>query len=216
MTQAEVIQRRTEQQAVIAEELKQDGFTEEKASISTVKANIDAIGTSLPFAILFLFLFWIITGISGQEFINYIKDLFDETRLFGLPVVLVGFASIPVHEGLHGLGWHLFCGKKWNSIEFGIMKELLTPYCYCGEPLKLSQYYLGLLLPFLTLGVIPSVLGLITGSVFLIVTGVYNIFLAGGDTTIACILVKYIRVNSEKSVKILDHPSECGCRIFLK
>lgn len=211
MTQAEVIQKRTEQQTVIAEKLKQDGFTEESASISVIKANIGAIGTSLPFVLLFLFLFWMMTGISGQELID---SLFRAKMLFGLPVLLMMFVSVPVHEGLHGLGWHLFCGNGWKSIEFGIMKELLTPYCYCGEPLKLNQYYLGLLFPFLILGLIPSVLGLVTGSVFLIVTGVYNIFLAGGDTTIACVLLKYIKNKSDK--KILDHPSECGCTVFLK
>lgn len=216
MTSEEIIRRRTEQQAVISGQLQQDGFTEETVTISMLKANLCAFVTVLPFVIVFLVLFFVITGTSGQEFWDGLIDLYSKEMLFGLPLFLMLFLSVPIHEGLHGLGWRLSCQHKWSNIEFGIMKEMLTPYCYCGEAVKLHQYYLGLLLPFLVLGVVISVLGIITGNLFVLLTGLYNLFIAGGDTTIACMLLKYIPVSSRKTIRILDHPSACGCRVFLK
>ena len=122
--------------------------------------------------------------------------------------------GIPVHEFLHGFGLHFSCQKKWKSIQFGVIWESFTPYCYCGEAISLGKYYLGLLMPCTVLGILTALIGAVFGSVFWLIVGLSNILFAGGDLTIACILFRYLRNKSEK--KILDHPSECGCTAFLK
>mgnify|MGYP001071535008 FL=1 len=62
----------------------------------------------------------------------------------------------------------------------------------------------------LFLGIIPSVIAIVAGNLFLLAIGLINILMAGGDFTIAFLLLKYIG----KKVKIIDHPIECGCVIF--
>ena len=120
--------------------------------------------------------------------------------------------SIPVHEGLHGLGWVGGCKNGWKSIRFGVMWSSLTPYCNCKEVLSVGRYYTGLLMPVTVLGLLPAAAAVITGSAALLAFGLVNILLAGGDLAIGLIIRKYIG----KPALLLDHPSECGCLAFLK
>jgi len=210
MKRSEILQKRKEHHQEICEALTDQDYTPEDATVSVVKANVMAFVTTIPFLIVLIPIFMLLHSgeAKGQEFMQVFTFPRSLWMLAGM------FLSVPIHEFLHGFGWHFFCQNQWKSIQFGVMWEVLTPYCYCGEALNLSQYYIGLLMPCMILGVVISLIGIITGSMFWFVTGIYNIILAGGDLTIGCILFKYIRNKSEK--KILDHPSECGCTAFLK
>src|SRR5690606_9207687 len=66
------------------------------------------------------------------------------TGLLFLVVVIVG---VVVHELIHGITWAIFAKNGLRSIKFGILKEMLTPYCHCQEPLKLKPYLLGAMMP---------------------------------------------------------------------
>ncbi|MDE5737127.1 MAG: DUF3267 domain-containing protein [Oscillospiraceae bacterium] len=210
MTQKEVMQNRQKHYQEVCENLAKNKYTPENATVSILKANILALVIALPFMILFIGLFLIL-----HSEINDIKELFEIFKSSKCLVIIIAMIiSIPVHEFLHGLGWHLFCQKSWNSIQFGVMWESITPYCYCSEAVSLGQYYIGLLSPFIVLGIVISIIAICIGSISWLIIGLYNILLAGGDLTIACILLKYIKNKANK--KILDHPSECGCVVFLK
>lgn len=183
----------------LAEEMSDEGYTQESAVISVLKANVMTFVTAIPLMAVFVLLFRMLHH-------NAVIDL-------SLWIPIAVLASVPVHELLHGLGWFPFCKKNWKqSIHFGVMWSSLTPYCHCSEPLSVGHYYSGLLMPFMVLGVLPSAVALVTGSGFLLSCGILGILLAGGDLTIACVLMKYIG----KTAKVLDHPSECGCAVFKK
>jgi hypothetical protein len=197
----DIVRQRNENYSNIREKLIAENYEEKICTISIPKANIMAFLTAGPFAALFIVLF---------AFFAPEKDWSGFLQFFLVLAVCV--VSIAVHELLHGAGWVLFCKNKHKSINFGVMWKYLTPYCHCSEPLTVAQYYVGLLMPFLILGIIPSAISVFTGNVVLLFYGTLFILCAGGDTTVGFIMTKFIG----KNAVILDHPSECGFVAFVK
>jgi hypothetical protein len=180
------------------------GYTQHKAIISVKKANILAIFVSAPFLFLALLFFYLSQGELNFTF----GTNFGGTFLF----FILSFASIFIHEFLHGFGWSLYCNYRWKSIEFGVIWKYLTPYCHCKELLPTMQYLSGGLLPFMVLGVLLNQLSVWTGSYLLLALSLFNILAAGGDLAIALMLISYRKANT----RILDHPTECGFVAFVK
>ena len=196
---------RMEEYTQLREKLTAEGYTEHKAVISILKANVVGCAIALPLIILFSLLFVIL----ALEKDTTIFDSIVRNEMFLFLTIIV---SIPIHELLHGAGWILFCKDGRKSINFGFMWKSLTPYCHCSEALRLAHYYIGLIAPFFFLGIIPCVVSLFNGSVFLLLFGFFGIIGAGGDLAIGCTIFKYIG----KNALLLDHPSECGCAVFTK
>ena len=78
------------------------------------------------------------------------------------------------------------------------------------KPLTFGKYLLGGLMPFLVLGLGLFLVALFAKNEMLLLCSLYNILCAGGDTTIACILLKH------RHAVIIDHPTECGFWAFEK
>ena len=197
------MQERLENTRRLSEQLATEGYVEKPAVISIVKANIMAFVTAGPIALAFGIAFWLM---------NRDVELWRAFGKYSLWYCLLLILTTVIHEGLHGLGWVTFCKEKWKSIRFGVMWDSLTPYCHCKEALSVWQYYIGLFLPLLVLGIGISTASLLTHNALLMFVGVTNIVMAGGDTTIAWLLTRFIG----KKAKILDHPNQCGCMAFVK
>lgn len=180
------------------------GYVEKQEIISVVKANVMAFATAGPFAVVCI-LIWIFK-MHRQEGIFNIRDL-----IWAWILCLI---CILIHELLHGVGWVLWTKKGWKSIYLGVMWDSLTPYCHCKEPLKPKQYLIGGLFPFFILGIGVFFAALFTGNGVLFFLSLINILSAGGDTTIACMELKYLKKNEE--CYILDHPTDCGFVAFVK
>jgi hypothetical protein len=191
---------RTENFNIIRAQLESQGYHAEKCTISILKANIMAFVTAGPVAALCCVVFFLAKQ-SGEVKFSILGSLL----LYAIMV-----ASVFVHEFLHGLTWNFYCKNGWKSIHLGVMWKKLTPYCCCMESLSVRQYILGGLMPFLVLGLGMFVVSLITNSIFWLVLSVFNIIAAGGDTTIALMLLKH------KNAFIIDHPTECGFWAFSK
>lgn len=177
-----------------------EGYTEHSGVISVLKANVMAFVTAGPFALAAVLLY---AARWGGACIRLFLDIRQLLVFLGLLLL-----SIPVHELIHGLTWLCCCKNGWRSIHFGVMWEMLTPYCHCMEPMRFGGYICGGLMPFFLLGVCVSAAAIISGSVLLLVLGAFNILAAGGDTTIALMLLRY------RDALILDHPTECGFVAF--
>lgn len=171
--------------------------------ISIKKANLMAFVTAGPFAVLGILL-WIVL----KDKVNFSWEFSDLLKYF----ILFGI-SIFFHECLHGLGWMLFTKGGWKSIHLGVMKELLTPYCHCKEPLKPKQYLIGVLAPFMVLGILMYILAFILNSGLILALSLSSMIAAGGDTTIAIMELKYL---NQKDCCILDHPTDCGFVVLKK
>jgi hypothetical protein len=181
-------------------EMQKEGYAASLGIISLTKANILALATAGPIAALCLALY----------LLRWNTIIFDFGWLSYGAFLAVFVICIAAHELLHGITWHFFCENKWKSIHFGILRSSLTPYCNCKEPLGMKYYLAGTLMPFFMLGVVMFIVSYMIGNAFLMLISLTNMLGAGGDTTIALMLMKY------KSAVILDHPTECGFMAFTK
>ena len=179
--------------------LERQGYHRHVETIGIIKANICAILWVLPFAAIFIGLYHLLGCKPGAAF----------DSLIGLTAfVLVILALIFVHEGLHGVTFAFFAPHHFQSIEFGIIWKYLTPYCSCTEPVSRPAYVLSAFMPCLVLGILPCVISLITGSIFLLVVGLFMISGAGGDLTIIAKVLAF-RTHKKEAV-FMDHPTGIG------
>lgn len=125
--------------------------------------------------------------------------------------VLLFIAGIVVHELIHGFFFGLFAKNGFKSIRFGVMWQMLTPYCHCKEPLKIKHYFLGALMPALLLGIIPAMISLFNGSGMMLLFGILFTGAAAGDFMIVWVLRK-----EYPETYVQDHPSEVGCFVYKK
>jgi hypothetical protein len=126
-----------------------------------------------------------------------------------LPVVIALLAaSILAHESLHALGFLLFGGVPRSSVRLGFQRRTLTPFASCQAPVTAGAYRKAALLPAAVLGIVPSIIGAVTGSAALTLWGWVMLGLAGGDLA-AVWAIRRVPGGS----RVLDHPSRVGCQI---
>ena len=90
----------------------------------------------------------------------------------------------------------------------------LTPYCTCASPLPKWSYIMGAMTPLFVLGVVPYMIGLFSGNLYVLFMAVVMILGAGGDIML---VIRLLRFRSESSeVLVYDHPTEAGSVVFEK
>ena len=94
------------------------------------------------------------------------------------------------------------------------MKQYLTPYCTCTVPLDKGPYIFGALMPLIILGIVPMIIGIVTGSIFVLSVGILMTDAAAGDILIVWKLLRY--KSTAKHVVYMDHPTQAGGVIFEK
>ncbi|GCF93725.1 hypothetical protein NRIC_16160 [Enterococcus florum] len=132
---------------------------------------------------------------------------------FSLAISPVGFiiglfATVIIHELLHGLAWSRFCEDGFSDVRFGINQGM--PYCHCTQPLEKKHYLIGALTPVFVLGTLLFAASLIFPNSTLFALTMINILLAGGDMIIAG------RVLRLSEAAIIDHPNLPGFVAFTK
>ncbi len=180
------------------------GYRRVELTVSIVKANIFAVVLLIPL---------LIAG-GGLFFLRNHSMSGGLGKMNPLLFAALFFAMIVVHELIHGLSWSLFAENRWKDIEFGFMKQYLTPYCTCGVPLKKGAYIFGALMPLVLLGILPMIAGILADNPGLLLLGVILADAAAGDILIVW---KILRYRSEAgTVVYIDHPTQAGGVIFEK
>lgn len=190
----------------LLEEKKSEGYKVNELTMGVVYANIMAIVSTAPILILFIVLFVL-------AYIN--ADPKPELNVIGMMLLCVAFViAVVVHELIHGLCWGLGASKRFKSIEFGVIWNMLTPYCTCLEPLTKAQYIIGSAMPGIVLGIIPMVISLFTLDASLLCFGLMLTMGAGGDLMV---IIKILRYKSKgKETIFLDHPYKIGLMVLEK
>jgi hypothetical protein len=181
-------------------------MTDEKKrdlSVSMMDANYYTLLLALPI----IFIFGVIySGFWGFESIlNDFLSLLTNPFLF----LICTIAGIFIHEYLHKVGWMTFGKLPSKAIEFGFQLKTLTPYAHALQPMEINAYRWGAVLPFIVLGVIPSIAGIIMGNSIMLLYGVIFIFAAGGD-----LLILWITRFLQAGTRIEDHPTRAGCFVL--
>ncbi len=202
LTEAE-LQRKQAFEA-LADEMQQNGYRRTDLTISIVKANLFAIVLLIPVLII---------GFGGFTVANrQIRHGFTPGTFPLLSLLLA--ILIVVHELIHGISWAAFTEHHFGDIEFGFMKQYLTPYCACKAPLSRGQYITGALMPLLILGIIPLIAGIAAGSLPFLLIGIVMTDAAAGDIMIGWNILRY--ESSAATVVYIDHPTQGGGVIFEK
>ena len=191
----------------LSAKMTEQGYRRTELTVSIVKANIFAVVLLIPLLVIGFGLLLLVNrdGLGG----------FDEAARQPaslLLFVLIFIVLIVVHEGIHGVSWAVFTERHFRDIEFGFMKQYLTPYCTCGVPLSRGQYIFGALMPFLLLGVLPMAAGILLGSVSVLIMGIIMADSAAGDLMIVRNILRYKSDAAE--VVYIDHPTQAGGVIF--
>lgn len=184
--------------------LQQQGYKMNSLTVGIVKANLFVLLLAIPVVAVSVLLF---------VWMNPAENL-RPSPLESVIFIVLFVALVVLHEFIHGLTWSMFSEHHFKDIEFGFMKEYLTPYCTCLVPLSKGHYILGALMPCVVLGVIPLVLGIVLGSSPLFWTGIVMTLSAGGDILIVVKLLSYKRQEGSKDFLIYDHPTQAGSVIF--
>ena len=168
-----------------------------------VEANVYALVAVLPFIVPFFSLYIYIWG--WRNILNIYNLHFRDFILYAIAIVV----GIILHEMIHGLSWQFFGNKRSNTIKYGIDSKTLSPYAHCQEPMKIKPYRLGVIMPGVLLGFLPTILGTIIGNSLIFVFGLFFILAAGGDIFILWLLRK---VTPGSLVE--DHPMRAGCYVI--
>lgn len=188
------------------ERLIREGYRKTNLTIGIVKANIIVLLLAIPVIAIGVLLFTLKNPMS----------LLRPTPQGSILFVVLFVVLIVVHELIHGITWSVFAENHFKDIDFGFMKELLTPYCTCSTPLRKSHYIMGALMPCIVLGIIPAAIGILLGSSLLFWTGIVMTLSAGGDIMIVCKVLAFKKQPESKEILIYDHPTQAGSVIFEK
>ena len=140
LTEAE--KRRMEKFEAMSESMIAQGYRKVELTVSVVFANVFSVILFIP-----------VFGLSLWIFFSRNPDTeFHAWSATGI-ILLISFVVLTVvHELIHGLSWSIFTRHHWQDIEFGFMKQYMTPYCTCGTPLGKGPYIAGALMPLIVRG----------------------------------------------------------------
>ena len=182
-------------------DLKSSGYREKDVTISSGKAMVLGVVYALPFIIIVGLLYRFI--LIERAYLLKISGL-----SFYIMLGAIIVASVVIHELLHGIGWAISSGKGWKVVRFNI--NAMMPSCACKTALKKKAYLIGVLAPFVVLGLGSILFVFIYPGTISLLTMMVNYTAAGADVLIAVNLLK------EKDVLIADHPTEAGYMAFYK
>ena len=182
-------------------QMRQQGYRRVDLVVDVVQANVMAVVVMLPFLVAAAVLFFALNPV-GEVYIP----------LSGMALWLLAFLVLVVlHEAIHGLTWGLMAPHGFKAIAFGVIWQMLTPYCTCNDGLKRWQYLLGGLMPTLILGFGLAGLATAQGSLWLFSLAEVMILGGGGDFLV---VFKMLRHPQKDGAVYYDHPYECGLVVF--
>ncbi len=182
-------------------QMRQQGYRRVDLVVDVVQANVMAVVVMLPFLAAAAVLFFALNPV-GEVYIP----------LSGMALWLLAFLVLVVlHEAIHGLTWGLMAPHGFKAIAFGVIWQMLTPYCTCNDGLKRWQYLLGGLMPTLILGFGLAGLATAQGSLWLFSLAEVMILGGGGDFLV---VFKMLRHPQKDGAVYYDHPYECGLVVF--
>lgn len=188
------------------ERLSEEGYKKTDLTISIVKGNLFVFLLAIPVVAIGMLLF------AWKNPISLLSPTPQRSLLF----IVLFIVLIVAHELIHGLTWSLYAEHHFKDIEFGFMKEYLTPYCTCTTPLMKSHYIMGTLMPCIILGILPTAIGILLGSSLFFWIGIIMILSAGGDIMIVWKVLAFKKQDESEVVLIYDHPTQAGSVIFEK
>lgn len=178
-------------------ELNLKGYRRENKLIDMKKANIVGSAYMVIVFIITIVLHRILWGSS-------------ET-IFSLQALILGIVLIFVHEVCHCIGYLRGDNVSFKDVKMGFNIKQVMPYAHCKKVLDVNKYRFAVMLPTFVTGVLPLLIGLCLGEMYLTVAGSFLIASGIGDLMIWWT----IRSCLDEDL-IYDHPTEAGCIVYVK
>lgn len=182
-----------------------------KLTIDLKTANIFSLFLMIPIALFYgLPYYWLWHSSSVfNDFKEFLTRLDSHFPGFIVMLVVLVIFGIIAHEIIHGITWAKYAEHGFKSIKFGVLWQMLTPYCHCKEPMMIKHYILGALMPTIILGILPAFVGVITGNLGLMIFAGLMTLAGSGD-----FMIVYTLRNENSNSWVQDHPSEAGCYVY--
>ena len=177
---------------------------EKDLTISPLKANLYVTPLGLALAGVMLLSYALIWGAASAFDLSWLLARSINLLLTLLALVVAGL----LHELLHAIGWTFFGRQPWSAIHFGMFWLALTPYTHLKVPIDVDAYRAGGILPVLVTGVLPYLIGLVSGSSPWLWLGILMSIAACGD-----LLSLWLLRRLPAGTMVQDHPSRVGCTV---
>jgi len=125
------------------------------------------------------------------------------------PLLLSLIVLVVIHEALHAYAIRIFAKVEWRNIKFGVMWQVLTPYCHCSVPISVRAYRRVALLPLWVTGPASVAALLAFPSDSLGILAGIAIAACGGDVWVAAKLKRFA-----EDLLVKDSTSEIGCDVL--
>lgn len=123
-------------------------------------------------SIVLLIVFTFLTIILGVDF-TFFGNAWKVTLLFLIPYLIL-------HEILHGISYVLN-GADYQNITFGAHIEKGILCCLCKQNVSRKSILISLITPFIWLGMVTYIVGMITNNLVIILLSIFNISGCSGD-----------------------------------
>lgn len=107
-----------------------------------------------------------------------------ETNFGLLPSVLIFIAGVIIHELIHAIFFAFYAQNGFKSIKIGAVLKKGYAYCDCREIMHSNQFIVGLIMPMIILGIVPSIISIFIGSTGLLIFGIIFTGAGSGDILI--------------------------------
>jgi hypothetical protein len=123
-------------------------------SVSVAEANVYSLFLVFP-------LVAILAGIYGAVW-GYDLYAAANMSLWSYLLFMVSLAlGMVAHELIHGVSWTLVGRMPLSTVELGLQWRTLTPYAHCKGSLSIQAYRIGMVMPGVLLGLLPSIVGIV-------------------------------------------------------
>lgn len=185
----------------------------------SIKISLDEIQkwsakSSFSLSVLTLLPFLYMWGYSDSiTILGNIHESFFQWLVTFLAVILLFILSITIggilHELIHAVFFAPFLPTKFKGLKFGYMKDKMALYVHLKEPISITGFRLGTVMPGIVLGIIPIISGIMYGYLSVLLFGLFLTIAAVGDFLL---LSKTLHVKS--GYKIKDNPDDIGVDII--
>ena len=179
--------------------------TKKDLSVSASQATLLSFGFGIPPACILIGLYFIRWRVALNIDSNR-PELFFYFFIGFVAALVLGSV---IHELIHALTWVVFGHMTLKSVKFGFQWKTFTPYAHCPEAMEVGAYLLGVSMPLVLLGIMPSLIGISIGNGWLMSFGFLFTLAAGGD-----LVVLWLIRGVKRGQLVQDHPTQVGCYLI--
>jgi hypothetical protein len=96
---------------------------------------------------------------------------------------------------IHGIVW-----SKYTETNIHVILKLIIRFCHCNNVIKIKNYIVGLIMPTIILGIIPTLAGIIMGNILILAFGLLMIVTGTDDFYVIWLLRKQNKNNFIKDI----------------